>query len=404
MNTMKYRDNVKRIFFRALGSFMVLSLFFLASCSKEIELDGLPFKKRTLFIYMAANNNLGGIASQNINWMKEAFSQRYYGDNRVVIYWAPNRTPSTPVLVEIKRNGPSARVDTLKVYEPQSAVEPATLQMAIEDMLDFAPADSYALILWSHGTGWMPADLPPGSGYTTVQPQQRAMYGEKIPQTRYFGEEAKKYMELSDLCGALPDHLFQFILFDACFMGQVEVAYALRNKADYLIASPAEVLFDGMPYNKIIQYIFTSTPQLEAICREFFNHYENQFATIGLYDLRQMEPLAEVMSQIIATYKNNIPSIPIAGIQYFDRYQKHTMFDLSNFVEKLMPESDPLWAQFERQMASTILYKDAIPKNTLHIPINTYCGISTYIPIAGYADLNDFYYRTDWYKRVYEEN
>ena len=34
-------------------------------------------------------------------------------------------------------------------------------------------------------------------------------------------------------------------------MSQVEVAYELRNTADYLILSPAEVMSAGFPYFKI---------------------------------------------------------------------------------------------------------------------------------------------------------
>lgn len=33
-------------------------------------------------------------------------------------------------------------------------------------------------------------------------------------------------------------------------MGGIEVAYELRNKTDYMIASPAEVISNGFPYEK----------------------------------------------------------------------------------------------------------------------------------------------------------
>lgn len=34
---------------------------------------------------------------------------------------------------------------------------------------------------------------------------------------------------------ALPDHLFEFIIFEACNMAGIEVAYELRNKAAYIM-------------------------------------------------------------------------------------------------------------------------------------------------------------------------
>ena len=38
---------------------------------------------------------------------------------------------------------------------------------------------------------------------------------------------------------------FDFVLFDACFMQSIEVAYALRNFTDYYIGSPTENTWTG---------------------------------------------------------------------------------------------------------------------------------------------------------------
>ena len=51
---------------------------------------------------------------------------------------------------------------------------------------------------------------------------------------------------------------FDYILFDACLMSQVEVAYELRDTADYLILSPAEVMSAGFPYFKITKYLLSA--------------------------------------------------------------------------------------------------------------------------------------------------
>ena len=47
-------------------------------------------------------------------------------------------------------------------------------------------------------------------------------------------------MEITDFAMALPDHLFEFIIFEACNMAGIEVAYELRNKAAYIMASSAQ--------------------------------------------------------------------------------------------------------------------------------------------------------------------
>ena len=58
------------------------------------------------------------------------------------------------------------------------------------------------------------------------------------------GADGNRYMNISDLvtilsADAVPH--FDFVLFDACFMQSIEVAYALRNFTDYYIGSPTEI-------------------------------------------------------------------------------------------------------------------------------------------------------------------
>ena len=49
-------------------------------------------------------------------------------------------------------------------------------------------------------------------------------------------------MNISDLVEVLDDDMphFDFIMFDACFMMSIEVAYAVRNYADYYMGCPTE--------------------------------------------------------------------------------------------------------------------------------------------------------------------
>ena len=49
-------------------------------------------------------------------------------------------------------------------------------------------------------------------------------------------------MEITDFAMALADHLFEFIIFEACYIAGIEVAYELRNKAPYIMSSDAPVV------------------------------------------------------------------------------------------------------------------------------------------------------------------
>lgn len=48
---------------------------------------------------------------------------------------------------------------------------------------------------------------------------------------------------------------FDFIMFDACFMQSVEVAYELRDCCDYYIGFPAENPGPGAAYDRMFHYI-----------------------------------------------------------------------------------------------------------------------------------------------------
>lgn len=59
---------------------------------------------------------------------------------------------------------------------------------------------------------------------------------------RSFGQDESNWMEIDELAEALPDHVFDFIMFDACYMASTESSLCFRDKADYILASPTEVL------------------------------------------------------------------------------------------------------------------------------------------------------------------
>ncbi len=86
----------------------------------------------------------------------------------------------------------------------------------LESLLDkikvIFPAKEYGLVLWSHGTGWLP------EGYYDNSTQ----YGVSFPDpyadlVKSFGYEDGVEMDVKDLCNSIPYHL-SFIVFDCCLM------------------------------------------------------------------------------------------------------------------------------------------------------------------------------------------
>ncbi len=382
-------------------------LFLFSACEKG-HTPEVPWAERTLLVYMVADNSLGysGFDSENLDMLLAAVAERDPSPGRVVVY--RDASGSGPKLLEVVRNASGqGELRTLKEYESQNSLDPAIMRQVFSDVRSLTPGNDYGLILWSHATGW----LPKGNLYArSSRIRKNAVSGELAePLTRTFGEDGTAQMELSDLATAIPEGMFGYIVIDACFMGEAEVAYALRDKADYLVASPAEVLANGLPYDQIVSDLLASDARLDEVCRKYYEYYNVQSgayrtATTALYDLRQMDRLAEVMGRIVEYYGAQIPTLDLDEIQYFDRYSRHTMFDLEDVVARLVPETDPLRAEFNAALASVVLYKKTTPSVMASLLIDTYCGMSVYVPHIDYADLNESYRQTAWYHSVYGES
>ncbi len=418
--------------------FISLTIVLFLGCEKKEE--GIWNRQskdaRTVFIYMAADNSLGqyGYDEENIENLIKGATAANIGKGRIVVYQDPAN--GTPRLLGIHAGSNGlGKMEVLRSYPEQNSAEASTLVAAIADMKRYAPASSYGLILWSHGLNWQSSEKKTtqstrkwdeDAGVETTQDSDpKAERLMRIPGllTRSFAEDQNTgtagedaYMEISDLATALPTGMFDYIIFDACYMGSVEVAYSLKDKTNYLVASPAEILANGMPYDRILSHLFAVSPRLGAggVAQEFYDFYaaydpygdgdiRYKSATIALYDCTAMERLAEVMSRIIHQEQMQLPLSSAYGIQYYDRTNSlHMMYDLRGFVRALLAESDPLREEFERAEAAVVQYKATTGRIfSMLIDPAKYSGITTYIPLLSLPQTNVDYQTTDWYKRVY---
>lgn len=260
--------------------FLLTFLLLLVSCKddKNRPEPELFNTDKTVLVYMAADNNLANYATQNIESLKEGFAKNSI-DGNLVIYV----DQGTPKLILLQKDENGVVVEkVMKTYSSQNSVSSAVMSSVFDDVAQVFPSKKYGLVLWSHGYGWVPS-------------VKRAM----APTTRWFGVDGGYFMDLPDLITAIKSgpH-FDYILFDACFMGGVEAAYALRSCTDYLITSPAEVMGDGFPYTAIFPYLFRNTESdYIKIASTFYEHYNalsgaNRSASIGCLKTAELEGLA----------------------------------------------------------------------------------------------------------------
>jgi len=395
--------------------FLILPLLLTLSCSCNKDDDSGII--RTVLVYIAADNNLSNTANSNIYSMNSAIRSGMKNVNLLVFV---DRINYNPALLHLH----DAVIDTVKTFPEMDSTDPDVFRDVIEYVRKNYISDSYGLVMWSHGTGWLPASqlhfVAPNMGYSpsrdgdgnhlSVLDIQR--YPSSL-QTKAFGLENRKgnnppyvCMEIDEMANAIPDGVFDFIAFDACYMGNVEIVYALRKKARYFISSTYEIVSYGFPYHIVTRDLLEGN--LTNVCREFYTYYNSmsgweQMGGISLVDTDGLDSLAQCFKKIVVEYKDSVPELDISEIQVFDRFRNHVFFDLGDVVEKLCPNLDYV-AEFNQQLDKCVQYKASTPYmfqgDYEEIKIDKYCGLSIYIPIRRYesSGLNDDYRMTEWSK------
>ena len=281
--------------------------------------------------------------------------------------------------------------------------------------------ESFGILVSSHGTGW----TPPGycaSGYSDDIEWQWAA-SSSIYQSREYlynptpGVKSIGYQvtavnpitayetDIRDFARSLPFFL-DYIIFDACFMGGVEVACEFRDKCNFVVASQTEILSDGMDYTTMISDLLEGNrADLVSLATNYFNHYDlssgyKRSATISVVDCSKLGTLAAVCRNLFRNYDISKDNVDASKLQKYFRYSSHAWFyDLYSIVQAAGASetelSDLQWALDE-----CILYKAATPSFALSdgFPIDTHSGLSMYLPEKERTQLNSYYRELTWNK------
>ncbi|MBQ8424123.1 MAG: hypothetical protein IJY36_07715 [Coprobacter sp.] len=381
---------------------MIIVVFLCAACCDE-TIEGVsqkpPEANRTVLVYMVASNTLSSYTETNISGITEAVKAGALNNGNMLLYI--DKYNSLPTLEKLSlENGTVSRKVVKEYTDERSASKEAMLEV-LTDVKQLYPSDGYGLILWSHASGWYPSS----SSYNTTH------------QVRSFGDDEGVAMNITDIAEAIPDSMFDFILCDACYMGAVEVAYEWRAKSRYLISSSTAIMGEGFPYSEIVKPMFdmenSLSENLIAVCESYMDYYKNStepFSAISLTDLTEMESVARAMKNIVATPD----TVTIADIQQFSQEQsssvsfKNLFFDLDHYASNVA--TDPrFYRAFSEALSRAVIYAASTDYYLSNVrglwrmyPIETFCGLSAYIPGADHTEkINNFYPTLSWYKDVY---
>lgn len=320
-------------------------------------------------IYMEARNSLAGNAGLDIAELKRVDIPR---DCRVLVYQSMRNT--APKLFEII----NSREIPLKIYpEETSAVDPEQLRSVIISAREFAPSHEFGLIMWSHSSGWI----------------------QSMIKSRGFGlENSSKQMSVSDLADAVENLEIDFILFDTCYMGCVEVAYELRHAARYMAASVCEVNEDGMPYDLTMPALFAEDmvaglKNAIDITVTYNTAIDPCPATMSLIDLSAMDRLAQAVKSAPGT----LPDDYVPQRFSDDTPYSRIFCDFGQYFDAI--GGDPM------ALNAAIIHERHSPTYWGH-PLTLCSGLSIYLPECspGYNYDSYGYSSLEWYKFIHSIN
>lgn len=391
-------EEMKKRILRGIALLVTAVMFF--SCDK---VQSEPETRDKVLLYYAAGfNNLSSSLEEDIDQLCSGYIPEKTGNNVLLVFQnlveSGYSTAATPTLFRVYKNdaGTTVKETVLTLTPGTLAASVNTLRQVLTYVSTTWKSDSYGLIFSSHATGWLPAEHKEEPDYQGENISPSSIGSEYSPET---GTSLSYEMDLDDFADAIPMHL-DYILFDACFMGGVEVAYQLRDVCDRVAFSQAEVLADGFDYTTMASCLLESfgSPNLKKVCKSYYEHYnslsgEEQSATVSMIDCSGLDALAEVCRTIFSAHRAELDQLDPDEIQCFGRYSIHRYFyDLEDIMDHLGLSAQEM-ADFRNAMYDCIIYKATTGK-MINLEIDKFCGLSSYCTNKSVYD--DFYRTLAW--------
>ena len=392
---------IKKLFTLFICSISLAMTF--TSCSEE-AFDTDSVNKQTILVFYPwtgdkSRTGLLGDLQNNIDSICDGIIDRKgLNNSRVLVFLSDKYNHST--LYDLQYNATTKSVDRvpLKEYEGASYASAEGIADILNEVKTKASALNYALIVGVHGCGWTYASdwsrYPYYARPSVTRPRDNNFSGIQFgpdpnaPLTRFFGSVslAENAMDISTLAEGIRESglKMQYILFDACYMSNIETAYELKDVTNYMIASGSEIMAAGLPYRSMWSYLNSATPNYSGIVSTSVNFYKNNssapFCNLAAIDCRQVEKLASVMKDINAEYQLSA-SVSLDSIQHLDGFRPNLFYDLETYVDSLHP-SGYLLDQFKSQLKLTIKASDHTDEaytciySSDSFKIKNYCGIT----------------------------
>jgi len=392
----------------------------MVACAPTDDIDDYSGKlpeeevQKTVFMYFPYSGNSGNLYSyfqMNIEDMEDAIVEMGGLDSvRVMVFIA--RTTELGYLYQVNYKNGACVHDTIQTYtedifNSRAMNSSSWIKYIINQVNSYAPCDSMALCIGCHGLGWLYGDT--------------ASVATRSVDTRWFGGLASKtdIDVLADGISSSSVGKMQYILFDDCYMSGIEAAYELKDVASYIIASPAEVNGNGMPYDLVFKYLVKETPDYASLASTYYDYYSDYlsedmqypFCQIAITDCSYLDDMAALVkeiyvndSSVVAAFGNDTIANPswVSDLQIYTHFRPTLFYDFGDYINHLC-SSDSLLTEFNTLLDKLVPYKYTTEKGysdlglTGYFDVNTYSGLDCSEPSTSQLVWPYMKY-TAWYK------
>jgi hypothetical protein len=393
-------------------------------------------------IYLATHNNVAEAGEESVACMRRA-------------------QLSDDVRVLVQRSDPTGTCRCEIRATPQSVTDlgPDVDSGAPETVVDFvrwaketAPARRYALVLWSHGSGWEPSEMerltlpePP------AEPVTSAEFNERGPEDEgrqvFFSSTMRQLLarptrreravafddgsghsldtiELGEMAAEAHEVLGQpvdLLGMNACQMCNAEVAYQVRGDARVYVASEEDMPVESLPYDDILTRL-AAQPDMEAealgcmMVERYCAYYRHaslpwgkwgmpEGAILAALGLERAEPLADAARSLATALNADIEGqLEAVWAAHKKAHKfKFRLYDLGSFCRALAEHAATAAASVDAAQAVLAALEDpafVLARDYTSPFYDDVAGLTTYLMAPAFGRSMSPHYAETGYAKV----
>ncbi len=352
---------------------------------------------QTTLIYFMGTS-LKSYFNTNISDAQAAIASGALGKGGRFLYLLPSSYYSA-TLYELIQSGDECSKVEIKSYAFNSLLSSSVAEVIndVKSYVDYKEgAMSLNMVLSGHGTGWVLQDHPYLKSTTTTQSIWDKAEG--ALQTRFMGGSTDGCMDIEDLLVGIEgsDTKFGFLLFDMCFMSNIELLYRIRECSEYIVASPCEVMGTGFPYTYVLPHFYTENGynfDMVAVCEIYNDYYTNiasyKYGCVAMCVTGELDTLVDTMKNM------TFESIDADELQTYEQLSNNVFYDFGQFVN-LAAANDYNLEAFSEQFDYTFPVAARLHTDQYYTAltgtqygaydVNYYSGVSTSDPSIMFRD------------------